>query len=245
MTRKEALSRLETLPGMVGFYMKNLADGETVEYHADEAVEAASLIKLMVMAEAYRQREAGLIDFNERCVICPEDKLPSCGALTYMHPGLEVCVGDLVTLMIILSDNTAANLMIRRLGMDNINDEIRRLGLSSGTHLARLLFSPEKAQGIENHVTARDMGLVFEKLAAGEVVSPAASAEMLQMLKKRMPQSKEWPVYLFAPLALVGYHLIGAEGMLIPADEYVMLRKIIRPSTIYRIITIQNNKSRC
>ena len=81
------------------------------------------------MAEAFRQREAGILRFDELVEIRREDKLPSCGALTYMHDGLQVTVGDLVTLMIILSDNTATNLLIDKLGRDAINQTIRKLGL--------------------------------------------------------------------------------------------------------------------
>lgn len=61
-------------------------------------------------------------------VIARTDKLPSCGALNYLHDGLCVTFRDLCVLMTILSDNTATNLLIKRLGIGNINDTLRMLG---------------------------------------------------------------------------------------------------------------------
>ena len=124
-----------------------------------------------------------------------EDKLPSCGALTYLHDGLQVTVMDLVTLMIILSDNTATNLLIDLLGAENINRMIDSLGLK-GTRLNRKLFMPELSrQGIENTVTAEDMGRFMELLLEGKVVSPRASREMLKTLSDQRLNGK-LPFYL-------------------------------------------------
>lgn len=89
---------------------------------------AASIIKLFIMAEAFRRFEEGTLDPGEFFTLHAEDKMPSCGALTYMHDGLQVTCLDLVTLMIILSDNTATNLLIDRLGMENINQMCQSVG---------------------------------------------------------------------------------------------------------------------
>ena len=176
------LELVRALPGRVGLYVHDLDTGEKLTFRAELPVNAASVIKLSVMAEAFRQREAGEIDFAEETAIRAEDHLPSCGALTYLHAGLRVQLGDLVTLMIILSDNTATNLLIDRLGMENINRTIGALGLT-GTRLQRKLWRPELSrQGIQNYVTALDCGVLMEKLLAGEAVSPAASKEMLSIL---------------------------------------------------------------
>ena len=180
---------LSRLPGQIGLYMKKLS-GESYAYHADDPMEAASVIKLTIMAEAFRQFEAGEIDRDRLIAIRKEDKLPSCGALTYMHEGIEVTVLDLVTLMIILSDNTATNLLIDLLGMEKINGMIDALGYT-GTRMNRKL----SAQGIQNYVSARDMGRLMEMLLKGELVSPDASREMLAMLGNQRLNGKI-PFYL-------------------------------------------------
>ena len=112
-----------------------------------------------------------------------------------MHDGLEVTLGDLATLMIILSDNTATNLLIDRLGMGAINQSVDNLGLT-GTRLNRKLFQAELSrQGIENYVTARDMGLLLEGLLRGTLLNPEASAEMLSILRNQRLNGK-MPFYL-------------------------------------------------
>lgn len=189
--RTEAIDALvRGLPGHIGVYARDMATGETYVFAADEPIAAASVIKLTVMAEAFRQFEAGALNPNESVAIRPEDKLPSCGALTYLHDGVTVTLRDLVTLMIILSDNTATNLLIDRLGIANINAMIDALSLT-GTRLNRKLFMPElAARGVRNFVTARDMGRLLEGLLNGEIVSPSASREMLTILRQQRLNGK-------------------------------------------------------
>lgn len=173
---------LQSLPGEIGFSYFCPATGDRYAMQEDLPLVAASVIKLPIMVEAFRQRESDQIDWQEEVVIRPEDKLPSCGALTYLHDGIRVTVGDLVTLMIILSDNTATNLLIDKLGMANINTTCQALQLK-GTKLNRKLFDAvQAAKGIENYVTAGDMCRLLSLLLHGQVVSPAASKEMLGIL---------------------------------------------------------------
>jgi len=175
-------AKVASLPGDIGVYMLDTATGEVYQHKEEFPLEAASVIKLPIMVEAFRQFEAGLLHPDETVTIQASDKLPSCGALTYLHDGLTVTLLDLVTLMIILSDNTATNLMIDRLGQENIQATISALGLK-GTQLNRKLFRPElSAKGIQNYVTAQDMAVILSGLLRGEIVSPDASKEMLQIL---------------------------------------------------------------
>lgn len=176
------LAPFQPMGGTVGFYFKDLETGETFTHNGDAPLLAASVIKLPVMAEAFRQMEAGQVLADERFAVRPKDILPGCGALNFLHEGIEVTFLDLVKLMICLSDNTATNLVIRRLGMDAINENHGRLGLS-GTRLNRLLFNAEaSARGLENTVSAADMGKLLELIYRGELVSKQASAAMLDIL---------------------------------------------------------------
>lgn len=181
---------IRSLPGHIGVYLYNTVTGETYAHQADDPIEAASVIKLTVMAEAFRQFEADILDPSETVIVRQEDKLPSCGALSYMHDGAEVTLLDLVTLMIILSDNTATNMLIDRLGMERINAMIDSLGLT-GTRLNRRLFMPElAAKGIKNYVSARDMGALLQGLMEGRVISAEASRRMLDILGKQRLNGK-------------------------------------------------------
>ncbi len=187
---KSFLPRLAALPGEVSFYGKDLTTGESCAYQAELPLVAASVIKLPILVEAFRQEKEGLLSMTEVFSIRPERKLPSCGALTYLHDGLTVTLRDLCVLMIILSDNTAANLLIDRLGMPAVNRTIRALGLEK-TVLRRRLFDAEaSARGVENTVTAEEMGRLLEKMYRGTCVSPAADAEMLSILKNQRLNGK-------------------------------------------------------
>ncbi len=176
------LAPFAPLGGQVGFYFCDLETGETFAHNAEVPLLAASVIKLPVMAEAFRQMEAGLVDENECFCVQSTDMLPGCGALNLMHDGIKATFLDLIKLMIALSDNTATNLIIRRVGMKAVNEHMRSLGLM-GTQLNRLLFDADaSSQGLENRVSAADMGKLLALIYRGALVSKEASARMLSIL---------------------------------------------------------------
>ncbi len=184
------LPRVSALPGEISVYGKDLATGEKWAYQADIPLVAASVIKLPILVEAFRQARDGLLSMDESVSIRPEQKMPSCGALTYLHDELTVTLRDLCVLMIIVSDNTATNILIERLGMENVNAGMRALGLEKST-LRRLLFDTEAAgRGLENTITAEEMGRLLEMLYKGECVSPEADAEMLSILRDQQLNGK-------------------------------------------------------
>ncbi len=177
-----ALEAVQAFPGRAGFYWQDLASGEEAEFRGAEPFEAASVIKLPVLVELFRQLEAGEAREEEPFTIREEEKLPSCGALNYLHTGVTVSLMDLGVLMVILSDNTATNLLIRRLGMEKIQNTIAALGMEV-TALRRLLFDSEAAgRGIKNTIAPREMGRLLAGLYRGEIVSPEASRRMLGIL---------------------------------------------------------------
>lgn len=193
--KEQILKTLQGCPGKIGFYYKNLSTGETWEYNSELPLVAASVIKIPVLVEVFTLLEQGELHKDEKFRISKEEKLPSCGALNYMHTGLVVTLEDLYTLMIILSDNTATNMLIRRVGMDKINAKVQELGLKN-TKLNRLLFDSKAAsQGIENYICAKEIGFLLEQMAAGKLVSQKASAEMIRILKNQRLNGK-MPFYI-------------------------------------------------
>ena len=189
--------RLEAIGGDTGVYIENLATGEVFARGEDTPVVAASVIKLPVMIELFRQARAGLLSLQERHALQDAERLPSCGTLKAMHAGIEMTLLDLVRLMIIVSDNTATNILIRRLGIDRVNATLRELGCEKTT-LRRLLFDSDAARrGLENSITAREMGMLLEKLFRGEIVSKEASAAMMDILLDQRLNGK-LPFFLHA-----------------------------------------------
>ena len=188
---------LKKVPGSIGFYYKNLVTGEEMEYRADEKMYAASVIKLYVMADAFYRMQQGKLDPNQIVVMKKEDYVPSCGAVAYMHEGLEVTVMDLITLMIIFSDNTATNVLIDLLGMEQINEEVRQMGIDQ-VWLRRKMFDLEKSRmGIQNQITAKQTGILLQRMYEGTLVDQASSQKMLSIMKDQQLNGKI-PFYLKA-----------------------------------------------
>lgn len=209
MDEREIHSRLETLPGRIGFYYKNLITGEQMGLHERELFEAASVIKLPIYAVIQKRIAEGVLSPDEQLICREADKLPSCGALQYFTG--EVCadVRTLCGLMITLSDNSATNLLIRRLGMDFLNGQFRQIGLEQ-THLERLLFDGDaSARGLENRIVPQEIGGLLERIARREFVSPAVSEEMEALLRRQQIKHKI-PGYL--PRGVAVAHKTGEDS---------------------------------
>lgn len=184
------IEQLEAFGGKTALYARNLVTGQILRYHAGERFLAASVIKIPILATCFEQIERGAMDPNEKFTVHPADKMPSCGALSYMHDGLQVTAEDLYTLMIILSDNTATNLLIDRLGTAAVNAFLDGQGMV-GTRLNRRLFEPELARkGVENVIVPEEIGRMLASMEAGTLISPGASQAMLDILKNQRLNGK-------------------------------------------------------
>lgn len=196
-------SILDKVPGKVGFYYKDLITGTRIGFNENEAFIAASVIKIPVLIEVLRQIEEGQIKKEDLVEIKSEDKMPSFGALTYMHDGLRVTVEDLYTLMIIHSDNTATNILIKMVGMENVNSTLRKLACNVTT-LNRLLFDMEaKKKGQENYISPYEIGYLLERVFKKELISKPISEEiervlMMQKVRHKIP-------YLLPKNVIIGH----------------------------------------
>ena len=125
--------QLSSVPGHIGFYYKNLVTGETDGSRQTELFQAASVIKLPILAAILLQ---------ERLLVRDGDKVPGCGALQHISGTQAYDIESLCKLMITISDNTATNVLIRRFGIEFLNERFRVLGLQE-TKIFRFLFDTE------------------------------------------------------------------------------------------------------
>jgi beta-lactamase class A len=191
----DMIEKLKALPGKISLWYEDLVTGERMALNEDVPMVAASVIKLFVLVEAQRRIHGGSLARDQEVVIRRERCVPSCGALSYMHDGLKVTAEDLYTLMTVLSDNTATNYLIDILGLEAIRDCIRDLGFR-GTRLNRKMFDARlDALGVQNYITAREVGELLARLYRGTVISPEASRDMLRILKLQQINHKI-PFYL-------------------------------------------------
>ena len=188
--QEKIIKLLEGCSGKIGFYYKDLNTQNEIKYNEDVKFMAASIIKLPILIEALRRLESKDISDLEKIAITKYMKVPSCGALTYMHDGIEVIIRDLCNLMIILSDNTATNVLIDRLGIDEINKTIKNLGLKN-TILSRKMYDMEsKKLGNENYFSLSDIAIILESIHNETLISQSVSKEIKTIMKEQQINHK-------------------------------------------------------
>jgi beta-lactamase class A len=124
---KTVRGRLDALEAQSTLHAKHLATGREIAVRADEPVNTVSVIKIPIMVLAYRDAEAGRLDLDERHVVTPDEMRRGTGILQAFAAGLNPTWRDLVTQMIITSDNTATDLLIARLGLERVNQMLEAL----------------------------------------------------------------------------------------------------------------------
>jgi beta-lactamase class A len=121
-------ARLDSLDAHATFYAKQLSSGREVAIRADEPMNTASVIKIPVMVLAFRDADAGRLNLDERYTIRPEDARRGTGLLQNFAPGLSPTFRDIITQMIVTSDNTATDIMIAKVGLPRVNRMLDSLG---------------------------------------------------------------------------------------------------------------------
>ena len=185
--------------GTVYLYAKNLTTGRDFDLAGDTKVRTASTIKLPILCALESLVAKGQVRWDERIVLKPEDKVSGSGVLGSLADRTDLTVRNLAILMIIVSDNTAANLILDRITADAVNDYLDTIGLTQtrsnrkvrgdGTKLATPSGWSKAGQIEENKrfglgvSTPREMVKLLELLHQGKVVSPAASKDVIEILK--------------------------------------------------------------
>jgi beta-lactamase class A len=179
--------------GKVSLFAKNLDTGESYGFGADDRVRTASTIKVAVMVEAFARVAEGKAKWADEVVLTKEKKVGGAGVLQDLSDGLRLTLRDAVTLMIIVSDNTATNLALDVLTADAVNARMEALGLKETRSMRKVFGGGDSREGLKpenkrfglGRSTPREMVALLEKLERGEVVSPAASREMIELLKRQ------------------------------------------------------------
>lgn len=181
-----------TFKGKVNLFAKNLDTGETYALNADERVRTASTIKIAVMIEAFARVSEGKAKWTDEVVVTKEKKVSGSGVLSELSDNLHLTLRDAVNLMMILSDNTATNLVLDVLTTDAVNARMESLGFKEIKINRKVMSGGESAAGKDpenkkyglGFATPREMVIVMERLERGEIISSAASKEMIDLMKR-------------------------------------------------------------
>ncbi len=191
---------IKAFRGKVTLFARNLDTGVSYGIGEDERVRTASTIKVPIMAATFALVAEGKFKWNDELVLTKEKKVSGAGILPDFGDGLRLTLRDAVHLMIMLSDNTATNLVLDHITADAVNEKLAKFGCKITRSLRKIggggeskAFAEEwnkKSDGSSSRYgigvsTSREMVDLLGQLERGEIVSPAASKEMITILKRQ------------------------------------------------------------
>lgn len=198
--------RAQGYVGEVGLVIRDLAGRELFSLNPDRTFPAASTIKVPLLVLALEEAQAGRLDLAGRVSLRAEDRVPGSGVLHELGLGLSLTWEDVLTLMVIVSDNTATNLLIERLGVEPVNGWLEARGLGA-THLVGPLQLPPGRQnaaqrrGERNRTSAADQTALLGALACGDLLDRAHTGLALSILERQQVRD------------ILGWHVPrGADG---------------------------------
>lgn len=171
------------LDGVLGVTIVDLTDSHQYNLHADDVYPQASSIKIAVLAELYRQAQQGKLKLTDFYTVTASDLVPDSDIMGGLTPGVtKLTLRDLATIMVAVSDNSATNVLIDRVGMDNVNTLMTSLGLPH-TRLRRKMMDLKAAgEGRENVSTPREMATLLEQLYRGKVLNKEMTDDFFKVL---------------------------------------------------------------
>ena len=206
-----------------GIYVKALDTGEELVLDADRQMETMSTIKIPLMVEAFEQIKAGKFKLSDKYTFVEADSQPGTGTIQRLDPGAVMTIKDLITLMIIVSDNTATEVLYRMVGgPDTVNARLDTMGLSS----TRAMNIPSKwfgqlraAVSVEQFYrdgkfpfglsTPREMGRLLESMERGTLVDKSSSDLMLDIMRNQLYRTR-------IPRYVSGYRIPHKTGDCLP-----------------------------
>ena len=193
----KVIELLESQNGTFAIAFKNLEDGNEILINEDEIFHAASTMKTPVMIEVYRRKMIGEISLDDSIFVKNEfesivdkstfqlSEFDDSDKNTYDKIGRYISLRELVFDMITISSNFATNLVIKYIGAENINNTMSDIGAKNINVLRGVEDIKAFEKGLNNTTSARDLLVIYEKLASGKVLNRDLSNEMVEILKNQ------------------------------------------------------------
>jgi beta-lactamase class A len=202
MLRSDIQALVDSAGQEVAVYYRDLGDGDSLLLNPDLRMHAASTMKVPVMIQLYQDRADGLLSLDDSLEVrttfasivdgSPYELTPDSDSDTTLYElsGEKVTYRHLIELMITVSSNLATNILIEEVGAERVTASMRTLGADSIQVLRGVEDGPAFRAGLSNTTTARDLGVILSALGRGEVVSPEASREMVEVMSRQQFRSK-------------------------------------------------------
>lgn len=188
--RKSIEEIIKTNKGNVGVVVKNLNSKDTIMINERLVFPSASTIKLVIMSQVLKEVKEKKHSLKEIIKLVNTVKTGGDGILKELNEGHEFTLEEIMTLMIILSDNTATNILISLVGMESINSMALELGLRNTKLQRKMMDSAAARSGRENLTCAEDMARILELIYEGKNVDSEYSGIMLEILKKQQVRGR-------------------------------------------------------
>ena len=184
---EEILKYAESFGDKISVVIEDLKSGEQIRVNSNKRFSAASVIKYPIMWCYMHEVEAGAQSLEEVYPLRREDKagttVHDSGVLRELHDGIPLTMEDYLKFMIVISDDTATNVIIRKLGMEHINQLMQEKLQYQSTELGRVMMDYEALErGQDNFITAEEMNRLSEHICRGELLSEESNARMLKIL---------------------------------------------------------------
>jgi beta-lactamase class A len=173
----------QNLDGVMGVAIEDLKTGDQFFLHENEVFAQASSIKIAVLATLYDQVQKGKLKLTDLYTVQASDLVPDSDIMGGLTPGVtRITLRDLATMMVAVSDNSATNVLIDRVGMENVNAMLDSRGLSN-TRLRRKMMDLQAAkEGCENISTPREMMSLLAAIYRGEVLKHENLGDFFKVL---------------------------------------------------------------
>jgi len=171
------------LDGVLGIALKDLATGKTFLLNEREVFPQASSIKIAVLLETFKQAEEGRLKLDEFIALEESRKVEGSGVLFHLgRPSLSLSIRDLAVLMVVLSDNTATNILIEKVGLEAVNKRMDALGLPKTRLRRKMMDLQAAAEGRENVSTPLEMMTLLERIWKGSAIGEPYRKDLLAIL---------------------------------------------------------------
>jgi len=180
----------DNLDGVMGVAIEDLTSGQKYQLRENEVFPQASSIKIAVLAELYRQAQQGKLKLTDLYVVKSADLVEDSPIMNGLTPGVtQITLRDLATMVVAVSDNSAANILIDRVGMENVNSFLESLGLTH-TRLRRKMMDLKAAgEGRENISTPGEMMTLLDAIYRGKVLNKSLTDDFFKLLSTKKNSS--------------------------------------------------------
>lgn len=188
--QKKIVRRIACFAGDASLVAWNLNSGERFDWQEERIVNPASTIKLPILCAAYYWAERGELDLDRRLCLKKSDFVPGNGVLCEFAEGLNLTLRDAMHLMIVISDNTATNLVIETVGLERIKAFLAAKGLAEMVVGRKMFDTVSEKAGINNYLNARTLALVLQGLENRTLLAPHFCDEALDILLRQQCNNK-------------------------------------------------------